>query len=200
MNLNSVLNMSKKEDMEKISILVSNCKKCKLYKTRTKPVFGDGSKNSDLLFIGEAPGRNEDIDGTPFVGRAGKILNDLLESIGLQRNEVYIANILKCRPPKNKNPMKNEIKICTKYLDKQIDIIKPKIIVPLGNFASKYIFDKFDLEHDKIRSIRGKTYKTNNSIGNIIIIPIYHPAAAIYDPNKKNILLEDFKIIKKNIF
>lgn len=199
MNLNSVLIMPKKEDLKKISILVKNCKECELYKKRIQPVFGYGSQNTDLLFIGEAPGRNEDIQGEPFVGRAGEILNDLLGSIGLHRDEIYIANILKCRPPKNRNPLKKEIESCTKYLDKQINLIRPKIIAPLGNFATKYIFEKFNLPYDKIIKIHGDSYQIITSYGNVIIIPLFHPAAAIYDPNKKSILLDDFIVIRDNI-
>jgi len=191
--------MSKKEDMEKITVSVENCKKCNLHKTRNKPVAGDGSFDAKILFVGEAPGRNEDLQGKPFVGKAGKILDELLESIGLHRGEVFIANILKCRPPNNRNPLKSEIEACTGYLDKQIRIIQPKIIAPLGNFAASYIFEKFGLRHDKISNIHGKVFRTNTLFGSIRIIPLYHPAVATYNPNTKNILLEDFRVIKRTI-
>jgi len=191
--------MSKEEEMKKIIILVKNCKKCSLYKTRNKPVVGDGSVNAKILFVGEAPGYNEDLQGKPFVGKAGKILDELLESIGLQRDEVYIANILKDRPPNNRNPLASEIKACTEYLDKQMQIIQPKIIVPLGNFATSYIFEKFGLKLDKISNIHGKVFQMNTIFGKINIIPFYHPAVATYNPNEKNILLEDFKTIQKII-
>ena len=185
--------------MKKITISVENCKKCNLYKTRNKPVVGNGSLDAKILFIGEAPGYNEDLQGKPFVGKAGEILDELLESIGLQRDEVYIANILKCHPTRNRNPLKNEIEACTEHLDKQIKIIQPKIIVPLGNFASSFIFEKFGLKYDKISNIHGKIFQTNTVFGKLTIIPLYHPAVATYNPNTKNILLDDFKVIKKII-
>ncbi|MCK4902958.1 MAG: uracil-DNA glycosylase [Thermoplasmatales archaeon] len=191
--------MSKQEKMEKIAISVENCRKCDLYKTRNKPVAGDGAFNTKILFIGEAPGRNEDLQGKPFVGKAGKILDDLLDSIGMQRGDVFIANILKCRPPNNRNPLSNEIKACTQYLGSQITLIQPKIIVPLGNFAASYIFEKFGLKIDKISNTRGKVFETNTIFGNIKIIPMYHPAVATYNPNTINILKEDFRVIKDAI-
>ena len=189
--------MSKEEDMKKISELVKNCRKCSLWKTRKNPVVGDGSLDSEILFIGEAPGYNEDLQGFPFVGKAGKILDELLGSVGLQRDEVYIANILKCRPPDNRNPLKTEIDSCTEYLNKQIEIIQPKIILPLGNFACSYIFEKFGLKYDKISNVHGKIFHINTLMGSIQIIPLYHPAVATYNPNTKNTLLEDFKTVKK---
>ena len=188
--------MLKKEEMEKIVSLVSNCKKCDLYKTRRNPVIGMGSLDSKILFIGEAPGYNEDIQGFPFVGRSGKILDDLLKSIGLTRENVYIANIIKCRPPNNRNPLKNEIVSCTDYLDKQIEIIHPIIIAPLGNFAVKYISEKFGLKTDKISNIHGKIFDVKTVFNALKILPLYHPAAAVYNPNNMDILLEDFKKIK----
>jgi len=188
--------MSKEDDINKIIEMVNNCKKCDLWRTRKNPVFGDGSLVSKILFVGEAPGYNEDLQGCPFVGRAGKILDELLKSIGLQRDEIYIANILKCRPPDNRNPIKDEIIACTEFLNKQIEIIQPTIILPLGNFACSYIFEKFDLKYDKISNVHGKTFQINTLTGSILIIPLYHPAVATYNPNTKNTLLEDFKNIE----
>ena len=188
--------MSKEDDINKIIEMVNNCKKCDLWRTRKNPVFGDGSLVSKIFFVGEAPGYNEDLQGCPFVGRAGKILDELLKSIGLQRGEIYIANILKCRPPDNRNPIKDEIIACTEFLNKQIEIIQPTIILPLGNFACSYIFEKFDLKYDKISNVHGKTFQINTLMGSIKIIPLYHPAVATYNPNTKNTLLEDFKNIE----
>lgn len=191
--------MSKEADMKKIITSIENCRKCNLWKTRKNCVVGDGSLKSEILFVGEAPGYNEDMQGRPFVGKAGKILDELLLSIGLQRNDIYIANILKCRPPNNRNPLKTEIEACTDYLDKQIEIIQPSVISPLGNFACSYIFEKFGLNYDKISAIHGKTFSVNTLLGNIHMIPLYHPAVATYNPNTKSTLLEDFKFIKKII-
>ena len=170
-----------------------------LYKTRKNTVFGDGSFKAKILFIGEAPGKNEDLKGYPFVGRAGKILDELLNSIDLKRKEIYITNILKCRPTNNRNPLKKEIDICSKYLDKQIDIIAPEIIAPLGNFACSFIFEKFGLKYDKISQIHGKMFNTESDFGKIKIIPLFHPAVATYNPNKIDILIKDFKQLKKII-
>ncbi|MCX6667413.1 MAG: uracil-DNA glycosylase [Euryarchaeota archaeon] len=191
--------MSKEEGIKKLMLSVENCRKCDLWKTRKKPVFGEGSIDTDILFVGEAPGYNEDLQGRPFVGKAGKILDELLESIGLHRSDIYIANILKCRPPNNRNPLKTEIDACTEHLDKQIELIQPKIMVPMGNFACSYIFEKFGLKYDKISNVHGKIFQINTIFGNVKIIPMYHPAVATYNPYTKDTLLVDFKIIKKAI-
>jgi len=197
MNVNSTFRMSKKQEMKNIADLVKNCKKCNLWKTRNKPVIGDGSVDADIMFIGEAPGYNEDRQGLPFVGKAGGVLDQLLESVGLQRQDVYIANILKCRPPKNRNPFESEIITCTRYLNKQIEIIQPKLIISLGNFASSFTFKKFGLKYDKISSVHGKIFQINTIFGDKKIIPMYHPAVATYNPNIKDILIKDFKSIQK---
>ncbi len=191
--------MSNKEDMKNVTDSVNKCKKCELYKTRNKPVVGEGSLDSNILFIGEAPGRNEDNSGKPFVGKAGKIFDELLRSIGLQRNDVYITNILKCRPQNNRNPLNAEMEACTRYLTNQIEIIKPKIIVTQGNFATAFIFKKFSLKYDKISKIHSKVFEINSSHGIIKIIPLYHPAVAAYNPNTKTTLLKDFNVIKENM-
>jgi DNA polymerase len=185
------------EEIDKIFNLVNECKKCDLWENRTNPVVGDGSYSADVLFIGEAPGFNEDKQGKPFVGRAGKILDELLNTIGLNRKDVFIANILKCRPPSNRNPQKDEIESCTEYLDMQISLINPMVIVPLGNFAGSYIFDKYNLKNDKISNVHGKSYKVNTLFGSIIIFPVFHPAIATYNHNKKSILEKDFLKLKQ---
>ncbi|KYK32025.1 MAG: DNA polymerase [Thermoplasmatales archaeon SG8-52-3] len=187
--------MSKIEYLDNLKYFVLKCDRCSLHKTKNNYVFGEGSLNSKIMFIGEAPGKNEDIYGKPFVGRAGKIFDDCLVSIGLDRNDIYISNILKCRPPKNRNPLKKEIKSCSEYIDKQIDIIKPNLIIPLGRISISYIFNKFKFPFQKINRIHGKIYSKNN----LKIIPIYHPAAVIYNNKLKEILFEDFKIIEKFI-
>ena len=188
--------MDKKSEMKKIESEVCECKKCGLYKTRQLPVVGEGSLNADLLFIGEAPGYNEDLQGKPFAGRSGKVFDELLESIELKREKIYITNILKCRPPKNRNPLLSEIKSCTPYLDKQLGIIKPKIIVTLGNFATQYIFEKFGMAKKRISDVHGKTFPINTLNGNLVIIPIFHPACVVYNSNMMNILKADFQKIK----
>ena len=151
------------------------------------------------MLIGEAPGYHEDVQGRPFVGKAGKLLDELLLSIGIKREEVYIANILKCRPPENRNPFNSEIAACTPYLDKQIQLIKPKIIGTLGNFATSYVLEQFGFQAESIGKIHGKTFSVKNLIFEAKIIPLYHPAAAVYNPNMKPILMEDFKLIGLNL-
>ncbi len=188
----------KQEEINKLKNEILNCKKCKLGKTRTNPVIGEGSSEAKIMFIGEAPGFNEDKQGKPFVGQAGKIFDELLSSIGLKREEIYITNILKCRPPENRNPTQEEIKACSLYLNKQIDIIKPKIICCLGNFATDYILKKFNLK-EKIQGIsklHGEIFNASTLTGVIKIIPLYHPAVATYNSNMLKILKEDVKRLK----
>lgn len=183
--------------LDSIADEIKQCTKCDLHKTRNNPVAGAGCKTADVFFIGEAPGKNEDIQGKPFVGRAGKILDTLLKTIDLDRNQIFIGNILKCRPPDNRNPLKSEIDFCSNFLDKQIDLIKPKIIVTLGSFSTMYIFEKFGILKDKISNVHGKQFKKKDD--KLIIIPVYHPAVATYDPNKIFDLEKDFKTIKENL-
>ncbi len=186
------------KELQLLKEQILNCKRCDLHKTRTNPVIGEGSLDAHIMFIGEAPGFNEDKQGKPFVGQAGKIFDELLNSINLKREKIYITNILKCRPPNNRNPTQEEIKICSSYLNKQIDIIKPKVICCLGNFATDYILKKFGLK-DKIQGIskiHGKVFSVSSLSGLIKIIPIYHPAVATYNSNMLEILKKDFEKIK----
>ena len=182
--------MGKLQELEKE---IKKCKKCPLWRTRTNAVPGEGSTRARIMLVGEAPGREEDRQGRPFVGAAGKILDKLLGAIKLKRKEIFISNILHCRPPHNRNPRAIEIKACTPYLNQQIQIIKPKIICTLGNFATSYILEKFDKTKVKgISKIHGKVF----NIRGIKIIPLYHPAAAVYNPRMLNVLLKDFKTIR----
>lgn len=184
-------------DWDSFEEKVSNCRKCRLGDKRQNAVPGSGDHEAEVLFIGEAPGSQEDKEGKPFVGRAGGILDDLLESVDLKREEVYIANILKCRPPQNRDPKKEEIEACTPYLDKQIKAIKPKIICTLGNFATKYILDKYNLDVKSIGKVHGQVFKVSNLILSARILPIYHPAVVTYNPNMKETLEEDFKVLQE---
>lgn len=186
------------DDLKKISIDILNCKRCSLWKERTNPVVGEGSLAAKIMFVGEAPGFNEDRTGHPFCGQAGKVLDELLGKVGIRREEIYITNILKCRPPKNRNPKEEEIKSCSSYLDRQIEIINPKIICCLGNFATSYIMKKFGLK-DKIQGIskiHGQIFSYQSLFNSINIIPLYHPAVATYNPNMKAILKKDFEALK----
>lgn len=150
----------KKEELEKIANKVRNCKKCELYKSRNKVVPGGGNLGANLVFMGEAPGRQEDLRGKPFVGRTGEILDELLNSIGIERKDVFITNILKCRPPSNRDPRKAEIEACSPYLDRQLEIIKPGVIAPLGRFATSYILRYYKLGPEKISKVHGKIFNT----------------------------------------
>jgi len=163
---------------------IGDCQRCPLGATRNRLVFGVGDPNARLLFVGEAPGRNEDLNGEPFVGAAGKLLDELLASIGLDRSQVFIANVLKCRPPGNRNPLPVEIETCTPFLAEQVRLIDPVVIATLGNFATKYILGT----ETGITQLRGKLYHVDDRQ----VVPIYHPAAALYSPDKRKYLFEDF--------
>ena len=163
---------------------VQDCRSCQLCDTRTNIVFGDGSADARVMIIGEAPGKNEDLEGRPFVGAAGKLLDELLEQAGLSRDDIFIANVLKCRPPSNRDPKPEEIEQCADYLRNQVRAISPEVIVTLGNFATRFI-----LKTDRgITSMRGRFYKT----GRFLVFPVFHPAAALYDPTKRETLMDDF--------
>jgi uracil-DNA glycosylase family 4 len=188
--------MEKEEGILRIMEEVESCRKCGLWKTRKNPVSGEGSLHPKVMLIGEAPGFNEDQQGKPFVGRGGGVLDELLGLIGLERGEVYITNILKCRPPGNRDPLPEEIRKCTPYLDRQISLIKPKIIVTLGNFATSYILEKFGLEPENIGKIHGKVFTISNLMLTARIIPVYHPAVVLRNPELRGSLVEDFKILE----
>ena len=185
----------KEKQWEDLTKKIQQCQQCPLGSQRTQPVIGEGSLDADIMFIGEAPGRNEDIQGVPFVGRAGKILDKLLAHINLKREDVVIANILKCRPPGNRNPQKNEVECCTPFLDAQIEIIKPKFLVPLGNFSYRYLLSKYGVSHDKISTDHGTVFKKQTLLGTLHIFPMYHPAVATYNPNQLSVLLKDFEVL-----
>ena len=184
--------------LRKIKTTIANCQFCQLHKTRIQPVVGSGNPKAKILFIGEAPGKAEDESGEPFVGRSGKILNELLAEIGLKRKDVFITNVVKCRPPKNRDPKKTEIKACMPFLKKQIEIINPKVIVTLGRHAMNHFLTK-----ETISEAHGQIFKINNETKRgkrtRTLIPIYHPAATIYNPQKKPDLIKDFQTIKKMI-
>ncbi|HIF20097.1 MAG TPA: uracil-DNA glycosylase [Gammaproteobacteria bacterium] len=168
---------------------VSNCKDCELHKTRTQTVFGCGNEQSDWLFIGEAPGKDEDLKGEPFVGRAGRLLNEVIFSLNLKREDVYIANILKCRPPNNRDPSQDEIQSCTTYLQQQIKMISPKIIIAVGRVAAQHLLNT-DLTMAKLRG-------TVHSYGSksIPLITIYHPAYLLRSPSQKHKVWSDLQVV-----
>ena len=167
---------------------LSGCTKCRLAQTRTQVVFGVGNPGADLMFVGEAPGFHEDKQGFPFVGQAGKLLDTLLLEIGLSRAEVYIANVLKCRPPGNRDPAPDEIEACEGHLYRQIELIRPKLVATLGNFATKLLSGK----QLGITRVHGQEQETVVGGNRIVLYPIYHPAAALYTPRMLEVLRSDF--------
>lgn len=218
------LTEKKTEEMEKVKKEILDCKKCPLFKTRRNAVPGEGSLNAQILFCGEAPGLNEDQEGRPFCGSSGKILDELLESAGIKRESVYIANVVKCRPItpdlENRAPSQEEIMVCSFYLERQIEIIKPEVICTLGNYSTAFILEKYGLKDkiDMMTKIHGKIFlafiegyggsaearystsedgKVKTIFNAIKIIPLYHPAVATYNPGMKQVLFNDFQILKQ---
>jgi len=168
---------------------INECQKCELARSRTNFVFGSGSQNSELIFIGEAPGYNEDIQGKPFVGAAGKLLDGLLNDIGLSREVVFIANVLKCRPPENRDPRKEEMELCKDYLLRQIEIINPRLICTLGRYSTSLLLKT----EQPISKLRGNRYIVDGRA----VLPIFHPAAALYTASNLQVIKSDFQRIKR---
>ena len=167
---------------------VAGCTKCRLAQGRTQVVFGVGDASADLMFVGEAPGYHEDQQGKPFVGQAGKLLDNLLAGIGLARDQVYVANVLKCRPPGNRDPQPDEIEACESHLFRQISLIEPKVVATLGNFATKLLSGK----PTGITRVHGAEQETRLGGRRVLLYPLYHPAAALYTPAMLKVLEEDF--------
>jgi uracil-DNA glycosylase family 4 len=170
-------------ELESLYAAIKACPDCDLCKTRAKAVPGEGSPTAEIMFVGEGPGYNEDQQGRPFVGAAGKFLDELLESIGTRRSEVYITNVLKCRPPNNRDPLPNEVEACRKYLLRQIELIRPRLIVTLGRFSLAWFFPR-----DSI----GKAHGQLRRLGNQYLYHVYHPAAALHAGNLRKVIQEDF--------
>ncbi|MDN5358426.1 MAG: uracil-DNA glycosylase [Candidatus Diapherotrites archaeon] len=186
------------EELERIAEEIRQCTRCPLHRTRTNAVPGEGGFAKGIMFIGEAPGRNEDLQGKPFVGKAGQLLNELLDSIGLSRDDVYITNIVKCRPPNNRDPAPEEVKACSPFLERQIQVLGPRIIVTLGRHAWKWVCEHFGVPHESISKAHGNIYRTNTLFyGVITVMPMYHPAAAIYNRELLPVLTQDFLRLKE---
>jgi len=193
------MHLPKKELLDAVASEVIVCTKCLLWKTRKNAVPGEGNPETQVMLIGEAPGYWEDVKGRPFVGAAGNFLSALLSEVSLSREGVFICNVLKCRPPKNREPQPNEIETCTLYLDRQINAIKPRFIATLGNYSTAYIFSKANLPFNSITQVHGKFY--NASILNMqaTIFPTFHPAAALYSAKYKEQLINDFQLVKSEL-
>jgi uracil-DNA glycosylase len=181
---------SQSEALEALRVEIGpDCQRCKLHTLgRRQVVFGVGDPSADLMFVGEAPGGDEDIQGEPFVGRAGQLLTKIIEAIGLKRSDVYIANVIKCRPPGNRNPEPDEVERCERFLFRQIDIVKPKVIVALGKFAAQSLLKT----NDPITRLRGREYRFRSAT----LIPTFHPAFLLRNPSSKREVWEDMKKVR----
>jgi uracil-DNA glycosylase len=173
------------EDITGLSRIAATCVRCRLAQTRTQVVYGVGNPNADLMFVGEAPGRDEDLKGEPFVGRAGQLLTDIIKAMKLTRDDVYIANVIKCRPPENRNPEPDELDTCRPYIKRQIELIKPKVIVTLGRFALQSLTEK----GYSISSVRGQWL----TVDGIKVMPTYHPAYLLRTPAAKKDVWKDMQ-------
>ena len=182
-------------DLDAYAQQIAGCTRCRLAQGRTQVVFGVGDPSADLMFVGEAPGFHEDKQGFPFVGQAGKLLDQLLGGIGLERSDVYIANVIKCRPPGNRDPMPDEIEACEGHLFKQISLIEPKVVATLGNFATKLLSGK----PLGITRVHGQEQEVTLGDRRVLLYPLYHPAAALYTRAMLTVLQEDFRRIPELI-
>ena len=195
--------MTRTEQMKAIRDEILVLKESPLYEYRTSnhyfPVIGEGSHEARIMFVGEAPGRNEAKTGKPFCGAAGKVLDQLLAHVNIPRTSVYVTNIVKDRPPENRDPTAREIEVYGPFLDRQIEIIQPRVIIALGRYAMGYIMKKFDLdlELEPISKAHGKAYPAMASYGDIDIVVQYHPCVAVYNPNNIDSLKKDFEILKR---
>ena len=177
-----------RDDLDAYAQSVAGCTRCRLAQGRTQVVFGAGNPHAELMFVGEAPGFHEDKQGLPFVGQAGKLLEKLLAGVGMQRTDVYIANVLKCRPPGNRDPQPDEIEACESHLFRQIELIEPTIVATLGNFATKLLSGR----PLGITRVHGQEQETTLGGRTVTLYPLYHPAAALYTPAMLKVLESDF--------
>jgi DNA polymerase len=184
-----VIALTPAEGLEAIRGDIGDCTRCKLHRLgRRQVVFGVGNPSADLMFVGEAPGADEDVQGIPFVGRAGQLLTKIIEAIGLSRDDVYIANVIKCRPPENRNPEPDEVETCEPFLFRQIDLVQPKVIVALGTFAAKALLKT----QDSISRLRGREFDYRGAT----LIPTFHPAFLLRSPDRKRDVWEDMKKVR----
>ncbi len=183
---------SKETELENLRRRVQRCRRCELWKTRRNPVFGEGPADARIMLVGLGPGRQEDLQGRPFVGAAGKFLDRLLEEAGLRRDQLYITNVMKCYLPDNR-ASEDQVKACSPYLDQQIEIIQPELIIALGNLAASYLLGKFGLKPESMEKMHGKVYEASTLILTLRIVPMYHPASALRNPGLRDRLIEDWR-------
>lgn len=189
--------------LNQIAEEIRNLEESPLYDYRTEnsysPVIGEGDPQAAIMFIGEAPGEQEAKSGRSFVGSAGQVLDELLGSIGLKREDVYITNVVKDRPPDNRDPRSDEVRLYAPFLTRQIEIIQPKVLVALGRFAMDFILQEFDMDEQgqKISSLHGKMMKARASYGDVVVVPLYHPAVTFYSADRRDVLEQDFQVLKQ---
>ncbi len=172
---------------------IRTCQRCHLHETRAHAVPGEGDPNAAIMFVGEAPGGREDQTGRPFVGRAGTVLDRALEAADVKRDDVYITNVVKCRPPDNRNPTRHEIETCTPFLDEQISRIAPSVICTLGTFAAGYVLSSYGFDAGPLSAIHGTVYRV--PVAMLHIVPLYHPAAALYNPGLRDVIKADMDTV-----
>lgn len=196
---------NKQDELEQIAAELENLTESPLYDFRQENnynvVVGEGDLDADILFIGEAPGAQEAKSGRPFVGASGRVLADLLESIGLSRDDVYITNVVKDRPPDNRDPRPDEIELYAPFLRRQIELIQPEVIATLGRFAMEFVLNLFDVpQHgEKISDLHGQPLGVRTSYGDIVVVPLYHPALALYRRDQRSIVEADFQVLKRYV-
>ena len=181
--------------LEEIAKQIMECVKCPLHRTRTRAVPGEGDPCATVMLVGEAPGYNEDIQGRPFVGAAGKLLNQLLGIAGFSRSEVFITNVVKCRPPNNRDPREEEVEACKPYLIAQLEVLEPKVVVSLGNHSSRLFFKLSGLRFTSIMRVRGVARRISLAGRELLLLPTLHPAAALYNPRLRALLEKDFQLL-----
>jgi len=184
-------------EMSRLAREVEACAKCGLAAGRTRVVVGEGCLEGEVVLVGEAPGRREDEAGRPFVGYAGRVLDQLLEEAGLSRLEVYITNLVKCRPPGNRRPRKGEVQACSGYLERQLRILEPKVVATLGNTSLAFFQERYGLTRQPIGKTHGKPQPVEEEWGIVFLLPLYHPAAAIYNRSLRDTLLEDLRVLSR---
>ncbi|MEM1835197.1 MAG: uracil-DNA glycosylase [Sulfolobales archaeon] len=189
--------MGKESVWGKIRVEISECVKCSLFKSRTRAVPGEGNLYSSVMLLGEAPGRTEDEEGRPFVGAAGRLLDKLIEEVGFKRESLFITNVVKCRPPNNREPKLDELMTCSYFTDRIIELVDPRVIVALGNYAGYYLFElKGGTEWAGVTKMRGRVYRLSILGAQRAVIPTYHPAAALYNPQLYEVIRSDFELLK----
>lgn len=183
--------MNKRKKIENLNIEIRNCRRCRLSQTRTNVVLGEGDVNSRIMIVAQAPGESEDKEGRMFIGPSGKVLDELFEHAGIGREDLYMTNLIKCKLPKYRKPKRDEIESCSPYLDREIEIIQPDVIVTLGYFATSYILEKYLIEEPQdFRQVYGRAFYTETGK---IVLPLRHPAALLYSPELKESMMEDYR-------